>query len=79
MATRRKPLMGLDTPEERALAFERAKQAYNAAIQTPVGSDMRAYHSGYLQAIADMAMDEHQEELANMVERLWIAAQELEA
>jgi|SoiMethySBSTD1v2_1073268.scaffolds.fasta_scaffold1327735_2 hypothetical protein len=79
MTTRRKPLMGLHTVEERNLAYERAKEAYEAALRTPVGSVMRAYHSGYLQAIADMANDEHQEELANLILRLWVGAQELEA
>ena len=79
MTIRRKPLMGLHTPEERVLAYERAKEAYEAALRTPVGSEMRAYHSGYLQAIADMASDEHQEELANLILQLWVGAQELEA
>lgn len=73
----KKPQMGLHTQEERNMAYQRAKQAYEEAMKVSPESVMRAYHSGYLQAISDLAQDHGQEELAQLVRRLWLEAQGL--
>lgn len=67
----KKTQLGFHEQEERNRAYRRAKQTYEWALKIPIDSPMRAYYAGYLEAIADMAWDHGQEELANLVMDLW--------